>query len=247
MKCWIYILIFLLPIATAIAQEEEDDDIVIVESEQVIYPVLPTETHTPAPISLDENTVKSYTDSKEYDYFSFHPQEDSFWKKILNAIARWIFRSSDKSITNQQLNITGWVIVAIAVILLVVVFFVFRPSLFYRTSKKKRIDYQVEEETIHGVSFDQLIRDALVRNDYSEATRWKYLSVLKVLQDKGLISWEVHKTVNEYVREFKRTDLRQEFRNLSSEFLYVRYGHFEASVEDYERVKAWSDAIIKRI
>ena len=234
MKHWIYIALFLLPTpfyGLAVLQSYG----------------LPTENRTPVPVSLDEDAVKSFTDSNEYDYYTFHPKEESFLQKILNAIARWLFRSADKTLTSKQADIAGWIIVGIAVVLLIVILLIFKPSLFYRTAKKKRMDYQVEEETIHGIGFEQLIRNALARNDYSEAIRWKYLSVLKLLQDKGLISWEIHKTVNEYVREFKRTDLLQEFKNLSSEFLYVRYGHFEASPEEYENVKTWSDTIIKRI
>ena len=243
MKYWIYILIFLLPIATGTAQDAPND----AAPESSIYPVLPTESHTPAPVGLNENTVKSYADSKEYDYYTFRPKEENWLQQILNTIIRWLFRSADKTITSQQTNIAGWIIVGIAAVLLIVAFLIFKPSLFYRTPKKNRINYQVENESIHDLSFDRLIRNALARNDYSEAIRWKYLSVLKALQDKGLISWEIHKTVNEYAREFKRTDLQQEFRNLSSEFLYVRYGHFEASAEEYADVETWSNTIIKRI
>ena len=238
-------MIFLFHTVTITAGENPWE--MVVESETGVYPVLPKENRTPVPVSLDEEVVKSYSDSNEYDYYTFHPKEENFLQKILNAIVKWLFKSSTKTITRQQVNITGWALVGIVVVLLIIVFLIFKPSLFYRTSKQKRMDYQVEKETIHGISFDRLIRNALERYDYSEAIRWQYLSVLKALQDKGLISWEIHKTTNEYVREFNRPDLRQEFRNLSSEFLYVRYGRFEASLEEYERVKTWSDTIIKRI
>ena len=247
MKQLVYILIIgFFSFTPEISWSATESEVGLGLADELGVSLLQTEKQTPAPIVLDADEVESYTSSKEYDYYTFHPEEEGFWTQLLRKIANWLFRSADKSITQKKVNITGWILVAVVVILLGVVLIIFRPTLFYR-SRKKRMDYQVEEESIHGIHFEQLIQEALAREDYSEAIRWKYLSILKLLQDRELISWELHKTVNEYVREFKRADLKQEFRNLSSEFLYVRYGHFEASRQEYDNVLEWSNFIIKRI
>ena len=81
------------------------------------------------------------------------------------------------------------------------------------------------EDTIYGIDFDAIISQALGREDYREAIRMIYLRTLKALSDSQQIDWQPFKTPSQYVREFDAAA----FRTLTSHFLRVRYGYFEAT------------------
>ena len=109
------------------------------------------------------------------------------------------------------------------------------------------MDFDVENENIHELDFDRLINDALQSGQYAMAIRWNYLQTLKALHSKELISWDAHKTVIEYVYEVKRPEIKSDFKEASQQFLYYRYGNFEASREDWEEFILLTNHIMKQI
>lgn len=123
------------------------------------------------------------------------------------------------------------ILVCIAIILLLlIIWFVYkkRPELFMM-SKKTSLPYTVEEDTIYGVDFPGGIADALSRQDYREAVRLLYLQTLKHLSDAERIDWQPYKTPTQYIYEVRLPA----FRQLTNQFLRVRYGNFEATEELY--------------
>lgn len=123
------------------------------------------------------------------------------------------------------------ILVCIAIILLLlIIWFVYkkRPELFMMT-KKSSLPYTVEEDTIYGVDFPGGIADALSRQDYREAVRLLYLQTLKQLSDAERIDWQLYKTPTQYINEVRLPA----FRQLTNQFLRVRYGNFEATEELY--------------
>ena len=99
----------------------------------------------------------------------------------------------------------------------------FHPGLFMRQRDERT--YEEMEDTIYGIDFDAIISQALGREDYREAIRMIYLRTLKALSDSQQIDWQPFKTPSQYVREFDAAA----FRTLTSHFLRVRYGYFEAT------------------
>ena len=120
-----------------------------------------------------------------------------------------------------------WLVLAVvgAVVVGIVVWYVWRfhPGIFMR--QKNEQTYEETEDTIYGVDFDRVISQALGREDYREAIRMTYLQTLKALSDSQQIDWQPFKTPSQYVREFDAAA----FRTLTSHFLRVRYGYFEAT------------------
>jgi hypothetical protein len=106
--------------------------------------------------------------------------------------------------------------------------------------------YLLEDEDINGLDFDQLIEKALSEKGYSDAIRWAYLKTLKVLHENKLISYDTFKTVNEYVYEIKAVELKKQFRKLSLEFVYYRYGNGEADENKFLSFQSLSKQVIDR-
>jgi hypothetical protein len=107
----------------------------------------------------------------------------------------------------------------------------FHPGLFMRQRDEQV--YEEMEDTIYGIDFDAIISQAVGREDYREAIRMVYLRTLKALSDSQKIDWQPFKTPSQYVREFDAAA----FRTLTTHFLRVRYGYFEATRQLYDEVE----------
>ena len=129
-----------------------------------------------------------------------------------------------------------WLVLAVvgAVVVGIVVWYVWRfhPGIFMR--QKDEQTYEETEDTIYGVDFDRVISQALGREDYREAIRMTYLQTLKALSDSQQIDWQPFKTPSQYVRELSDSAA---FRMLTAHFLRVRYGNFAATRQLYDEVE----------
>lgn len=134
----------------------------------------------------------------------------------------------------------------VVVLLLLVVWFLYRkrPELFMRL-RRNRLDYQIQEDTIYGVDFEQEIATALQQEDYRSAIRLLYLQTLKQLSDAERIDWQPYKTPTEYLYEVKAEGIRASFRLLTTGFLRVRYGNFDASEPLFREMQHWQAEIKK--
>ena len=215
--------------------------------EDTLSAQLPKETLAVQPISYNEQTFHQLKEDKSFDYTRNRAEDGySIWEKFIAKIKEFLRKYFFSNITEKQVKTALWIVVSIVVIIMTLLFIFFKPSLFFR-NKNKKISFVVEEEDIHELDFDDLIKKALQSEKYTEAIRWKYLRLLKVMHSNGLISWDSHKTVNEYVSEMKRSEIKSEFKNVSRQFLYYRYGNFEASQEDWIDFSSLIQQIIKQI
>ena len=86
------------------------------------------------------------------------------------------------------------------------------------------------------------IRQAIAIGDYRQAVRYVYLQTLRHLSDHSLIDWMPQKTPNQYTVEYNKED----FRRLTTLFLRVRYGNFEATPSMYDSVVLLQSSIIQK-
>lgn len=209
--------------------------------------VLSEDTAFVQQITYNTKTFDKLKQDKIYDY-SRNQIEDgySIWDRIKAKIKQFLKEHFFSNITDNHVKIVLWIIVAIVVIIISLLLFFFKPSLFFR-NKKKKVSFSIEDENIHALNFEELIKNSLQSEEYTMAIRWEYLRLLKILHRKNLISWDPHKTVNEYVKEVKQMKIKEDFKKASHEFLYYRYGNFEASQKDWETFVILIQQIIKQI
>ena len=207
---------------------------------------VPKETKLVEPIGFDKETYNQFKNDETYDYYQTKPGNRSFYDTIANAFFNWLRKNINPDITAKQVKITMWVIAGIVAIIFLFIIYRYKLSLFY-INRKNKIDFQIEAEDIHALDFDKLIKDSLDSGHFSDAIRWAYLQILKESHERQYISWEPFKTVIEYTNEFRRTDLKQDFKNLSQQFLYYRYGNFDATQDTYSAFSTLSNSIIRRL
>ena len=207
-----------------------------------IFLSLPDDTVFVQTIQYDDVTYKKFKTDKKYDYY--HAKLEG--EPLINRLRQWLYEHVNLDLTETQTKAIFWIFVVIAVVSIVLILYFFKPSLFY-VNKKKKISFSIDNENIHELDFDYLIKDALYNKQYTNAIRWCYLQMLKILHEKDLISYQAQKTVIEYVYEIKQSGLKSSFKEASQQFLYYRYGNFEASFENWEYFSSLSVKIVKQI
>jgi hypothetical protein len=208
--------------------------------------VAPGDTVPLESVSFDSIAYTDLKAQKKFDYYKQQPDEPNALQRFRDAFFRWMRKHFNPDLTEKQFNSILVVALLLILVLAIVFLYIYKPSLFY-LNRKQKLDYQLEDEDIEGLNLDRLIQEALQKSEYTEAIRWTYLKTLKTLNEREWISFDPNKTVNEYVNELKRTDLKSGFRNLSRQFIYYRYGNREASREIFERFQELSNDVQKRL
>ncbi|WP_435802554.1 hypothetical protein [Polaribacter sp.] len=100
---------------------------------------------------------------------------------------------------------------------------------FWKPSKKSRkITDQLiyEDEDLHELNLEELLKQAIENKNFRLAIRYYYLTSLKGLSTKEIIEYHKDKTNSEYLFEIENTAMRNEFSYLSYVYSYVWYGEF---------------------
>lgn len=203
------------------------------------------------PRSFEPNFQEKYS-SSEYDYNRTKPRE-SVWNKIKNRLADLLskfFRNSDIRAIN---DVTLWVmrILAVGIIGLVLYWFlnyVFKKDgnwIFSKKDKKLTPEVRKITENIHEIDLDALISKYQTEKNYRFAIRYQYLKLLKVFNDKELLTWDPDKTNLDYIQELKSSPHSSSFIRLTHVFDYVWYGDFAVDEEAYARYKNEFHSLIK--
>lgn len=198
-------------------------------------------------IKLDPRLYDDFKSQKAYDYYQHAPDYELKWlNELRERFYRWLERNMSSSLTKKQSDGIMIIGVIVFLVLLVLFLYLYKPSLFY-LDRKRKLEYQIDDEELENRNINALIQKALEQEQYTEALRWKYMKVLKVLNEKELISFDPYKTVNEYVYEITRKELKVDFRSLSGQFAYYRYGNGIASRDIFDTFDEASNHFLNRL
>ena len=98
-------------------------------------------------------------------------------------------------------------------------------------------DIQIYNEDVNTINFKLLIQHAIDIKDYRLATRYLYLSNLKLLSEKEIVHWNVNKTNSSYYYEIKDSVLKDAFTRITYIFDYVWYGDFQLNEYEFADVR----------
>ncbi|MDL2323319.1 hypothetical protein LJC52_04950 [Bacteroidales bacterium OttesenSCG-928-A17] len=206
--------------------------------------VVPKDTLQANTFQLNKESLKELLQEGRYQYNQEEFPALSWWEELKAAIHRWFLEQGDIELSENQLGMFLIISSIIILLLIGILLYVFRPKLFYLDKKGKL--YSLEEE-LQELNYPQLIRKAIKQQAFAEAIRWEYLQLLNELHAEKLISYDSNKTVNEYVYEIKDKGLRNRFRDLSSAFLYYRYGNGIADRKVYDSFRDESNQLLNTI
>jgi len=198
-------------------------------------PTTPSDT-----LVLDTARLQVWRQNGDYDYSrELVPSQTSLMEWLgrqFNKVMRSIFGSD----FYREYGDAMWILIGLIALLAIFLFLFYRhPELFGRSGKVKQTDYEVTEDTIYGIDFQQEIEKAMARKDYREVLRLTYLQTLKTLSDNYCIEWQAFKTPTQYTYEFRHTD----FRKMTNLFVRVRYGGFEATEAMMEEIHNYQQSV----
>ena len=193
-------------------------------------------------LQCDTTLLQQLQQASEYDYQREFLEQDY---SLIQRIIRWleeIFSGTMRTATSDETSLF-WVLGGIFVVIAAGVYLFTHKVGIFRRGGKSDLDYEVEDEDIYGIDFDSRIDKAVSQHDWREATRLTHLKTLRWLADNGRIEWALYKTPSQYTRE----ELSPEFREMTNDFLRIRYGNFEATEQTYQLMQSRSKAMIARI
>jgi hypothetical protein len=106
-----------------------------------------------------------------------------------------------------------------------------KPNKTIKRTKEKLI---YEDEDIHKVDFEDLLKKAIDSHNFRLAIRYYYLMTLKGLSAKKIIDYHKDKTNLEYLFEIENTAMRSKFSYLSYVYTYVWYGEFTVDEQSFK-------------
>ena len=101
--------------------------------------------------------------------------------------------------------------------------------------EENREDYSSDLDDIS--KYEVLIAEAEKRYDYNLAIRYSFLKTLKILSERGFISFVADKTNQEYLYEMKSNNYFEEFQSLTRNYEYLWYGKFLIDEKSYQLLK----------
>jgi len=196
------------------------------------------------PLSYNTQTYTNFKKQKIYDYYHTRIKDKSFFDLLFEKLNQWLARAFSKTIDREAFNKMMWIVGIIFLVIIGIILYIRKPGIFF-SNKKRSLAYSVEDENIAVQDLDYLTERSVKEKRFSDAIRWQYLKTLKILHEEDYISYDANKTVNEYVYEIKDMNLRKQFRNLSGEFVYYRYGKGDADAEKFYGFRTAAETVQK--
>lgn len=187
--------------------------------------------------TFSDSSINAYKADKTFQYQKTIEPAVSWWDRFWSWFWEWI----DSILSTRAGQTTLWILL-IAIGVAALVFLIWRvngmnkSSLFERNAGGSSA-YNINEENIHAISFEEAINKAVAEGNYRLAVRLLYLQTLKLLTDKQYINWQLNKTNYEYVNEMKTHPLYILFARLTNAFEYVWYGSNEVTREWFGEIR----------
>ncbi len=191
--------------------------------------------------ALDSLALAEMRTQKEFLY-DRTPPAPSVW----DLIRDWLWRQFGRVIRTQGFQ-QAWDVFVYAFVFCALVFVVLKLTqtdlrgLFYNEKNIDELTFR-DEERLDVDALSALIDDAISKKDYRRAVRYLFLRALKDLATKELIAWRLDKTNRDYVRELKRTDLKEPLAELVRLFEFVWYGEFALNDASFDMAKRTFDS-----
>lgn len=187
--------------------------------------------------TFDEDKLQNYLSDSDF-YYDRPPPQPSLMQRFFE----WLRREENSSFlkTLDFLWRYGRFVLMIVVLLYVVQRLLNAnfATLFMKKPSQQGLQYQVLDENIHELNFDQLIAEAIEKRHFRRAIRLFYLKNLKLMTDKELIHWRPYKTNYDYQLELNHTPFSQPFSQLTYIFNHIWYGNFKLNETLFEEAKA---------
>lgn len=188
--------------------------------------------------SFNDTIINKFRLDPDMNYKLPPTVAESLWDRFLLWLGQMLDKFFDGAVhTNWGRVITYIVGIALLVVLIMLMLKVNAFKVIYSGAGGGQ-KYNVFDENIHEMDFEQLINDARESQDYRKGIRLLFLYALKLLSDKHLIRWQSGKTNHDYVAEITERELKTGLNELSFYFDYAWYGNFSINAETFQKAQS---------
>ena len=219
---------------------EYADDDGVDETEHVL--ISPAELNTTRAYQSETVTLQRFDETK--------------WKEVVgNVTFEEEAEEEESTVENNPITLPPWggmllKIVSYIIIIAIVIFllyYVIRNVSFDTKINRATVESNVADdvlENIEEVDIDGLLTQARSAGNFKLAVRFYFLSILKKLNNSGMIVWKRDKTNRDYLYElFSRNYYFEDIRRLTNSYEEVWYGEhvltdqsFQVLSEDFETI-----------
>ncbi len=193
--------------------------------------------------SVPQSLVDSLKATKDFEYANDPAywkddqvkDEADFWKKLFGFL--------------RQQWVRYLFYVLLGALLLFVLYKIIVENqlfLFYSSPKKKSGELLLETELMQE-DMEGRILEAESKEQYREATRYRFLRVLQQLNNRNLITYDAQLTNADYLRQMKQHPSIKELKMLIRVYEYVWYGEFEPDAGQYASIKEMFTGYLDKI
>lgn len=204
--------LFLLFICSSVVAQESSDISTPVEVRQ-----------------FDGQKLEDYRSDSDFQYELAKPEEEGALARLWTRIQNWFLRILGSGTASTIWDIAWRVGVVAAFVYFIIKLFGVEVTTLFKPNKVNKLDYEVNEEQLHNINFEEEISKALGEKQWRFAIRLIYLNALKLMGDSGLLKVKKGKTNRDYLYEISGKNVEKDFERLSFIFDYTWYGHFEAN------------------
>ncbi len=209
----------------------EDQPVEIVDTLDRVY-----DTRELTVRKIDQNLKEEYSGG-EYNYERVQGASSNIFARFMSWALQGlqdIFGFTLSPLTVKILTYLFYFIIGVLVIYMIVrLVSNENASKLFGKSKEKGTVVTIEDTHIEEIDFTTMIQDSEREGNYRNAIRYQYLSLLKNLSAKQLISWDFQKTNTDYYRELSNPQDKEQFKKLSYLYDHVWYGEFAIDQHAY--------------
>ena len=190
----------------------------------------------------DLNTTRTY----QSETVTLRKFDETKWKEIVGDVTfEEEAEGEETAVENSPIALPPWggallkiisyiIIIAIVIFLL---YYVIRNISFDTRINRTTVQANVADDTldnIEDVDIDDLLAQARSAGNFKLAVRFYFLSILKKLNNSGMIVWKRDKTNRDYLYElFSRNYYFEEIRRLTNSYEEVWYGEHVLTEESF--------------
>ncbi|WP_289644830.1 DUF4129 domain-containing protein [Maribacter aestuarii] len=196
--------------------------------------------------TIDERELETFRENPDFNYEVAKNSAPEWWIAFKNWLSNliiqffeWLFGVEQAvGAFNTFLKVLPYLLLLILVFILIKFFInVNARAVSFNKKNQALVTLSEEEHIIKNEDVQKLIQQALEEKNYRLAIRYYYLYILRLLNEKELISWELQKTNADYNRELEKTVLNKPFAQITRLYEYIWYGDFPIDESTYRKAE----------
>ncbi len=186
---------------------------------------------------FDAEQVERYRADPAYAYERELTREPSLWERFKEWLAGWLEQLLGSRAGGFMVNNLIYLLIVVALVMAVVLLAKGPLRKVFQGAPRSLGEVNMVEEDIRELDLPAMIAEAERDGDLRRAIRLHYLLVLRLLVDRGVLTWSPRHTDRDYLAQIADPTLRARFAQAARVFQWTWYGHAEVLPARYAELR----------